>query len=85
MAAAAFVAGSAGHSVPGMVIALAALWYDSEAALARAAGWHLSMRSPLVWMLRDALLIALWIQAWSGSTFVWHGNEMRLAGSSTVG
>jgi ceramide glucosyltransferase len=85
LAAAAFVAGSAGHSVPGIVIALAALWYGSEAALARAAGWHLSMRSPLVWMLRDALLIALWIQAWSGSTFVWRGNEMRLAGSSTVG
>jgi ceramide glucosyltransferase len=83
--AAAFVAACLDISMPGTIIAFAALWYGSEAALARAAGWHLSMRSPIVWMLRDALLTALWVQAWTGSTFVWRGNHMRLAGSSTVG
>lgn len=83
--AAAFVATCVDVSVPGIVIALAAVWYGGEAALARAAGWHLSMRSPVVWILRDVLLIALWVQAWTGSTFVWRGNHMRLAGSGTVG
>ena len=32
----------------GGVVAVAAVWYGAEAALARAAGWHLSVRSPLV-------------------------------------
>jgi len=55
-----------------------ALWYGAEAALAYSAGWHLSPRSPLIWMLRDLLLPALWIEGWIGSGFVWRGNEMAL-------
>src|SRR6516225_8039164 len=61
----------------GGVVALAALWYGAEAALARAAGWHLSLKSPAAWMLRDALLPLLWIGGWLGRGFVWRGNEMR--------
>jgi ceramide glucosyltransferase len=83
--AGAFAAAAAGASVPGTVIALAAMWYGSEAALATAAGWHLSIRSAVIWMLRDILLPVLWIQAWTGSSFVWRGNHMRLAGSRTTG
>ena len=65
----------------GGVVALAALWYGAEAALARAAGWHLSLKSPAAWMLRDALLPLLWIGGWLGRGFVWRGNEMRPLGS----
>jgi ceramide glucosyltransferase len=61
----------------GSVVALAAIWYGAEAALARAAGWHLSLKSPAAWMLRDALLPLLWIGGWLGRGFVWRGNEMR--------
>src|SRR6516164_8215096 len=61
----------------GGVVALAALWYGAEAALTRAAGWHLSLKSPAAWMLRDALLPLLWIGGWLGRGFVWRGNEMR--------
>jgi ceramide glucosyltransferase len=59
------------------VPALAALWYGSEAALAWAAGWPLTVRSPLAWALRDLLLPAIWFNGWLGSPFVWRGNQMR--------
>ncbi len=54
-----------------------ALWIGTEAALARCAGWHWSIRMPLACLLRDALLPLLWIDAWLGSSFTWRGNEMR--------
>jgi ceramide glucosyltransferase len=59
------------------VPALAAVWYSSEAVLAWAAGWHLSVRSPLAWAVRDLLLPAIWLNGWLGSAFVWRGNQMR--------
>src|SRR6202035_2008675 len=59
------------------VPALAAVWYGSEAILAWAAGWHLSVRSPLAMALRDLLLPAIWFNGWLGSAFVWRGNQMR--------
>jgi ceramide glucosyltransferase len=64
------------------VPALAAVWYGSEAVLAWAAGWHLSLRSPPAWLLRDLLLPAIWFNGWLGSTFVWRGNQMRPVESS---
>jgi ceramide glucosyltransferase len=30
-------------------------------------------------MLRDALLPVLWVEGWSGNTFVWRGNDMSVA------
>jgi ceramide glucosyltransferase len=74
--ATAFIFGALGWPVGG-VIALAAMWYGAEAALAHMAGWHLSMRSPLAWMLRDMLLPMVWIGGWLGRDFVWRGNQMR--------
>jgi ceramide glucosyltransferase len=74
--AAACVLAATGLPVGG-VIAVAAVWYGAEAMLAYAAGWHLSVRSPLAWMLRDLLLPLLWIRGWLGKDFVWRGNEMR--------
>jgi ceramide glucosyltransferase len=76
LAAAAYVVAALGLPL-GSVVALAAIWYGAEAALARAAGWHLSLKSPAAWMLRDALLPLLWIGGWLGRGFVWRGNEMR--------
>lgn len=55
------------------------IWFGAEALLARVAGWHLKWQSPLAWMLRDALLPVLWVEGWSGNTFVWRGNDMSVA------
>jgi ceramide glucosyltransferase len=76
--AAAFVAVQADLPLAG-VPALAAVWYGAEAVLAWTAGWQLSVRSPLAWMLRDLLLPGLWFSGWLESAFVWRGNEMRAA------
>jgi ceramide glucosyltransferase len=81
LAAAAFAAAQSDLPLAG-VPALAALWYGSEAALAWAAGWHLSARSPLAWALRDLLLPAIWFNGWLGNAFVWRGNQMRPVESS---
>jgi ceramide glucosyltransferase len=60
------------------VAAMLVLWLGAEIALARIAGWHLSLRLPLAFLLRDLLLPALWIAAWIGSDFTWRGNAMNL-------
>ena len=54
-------------------------WFGTEAVLARAAGWHIGVLSPLAWMLRDLLLPVLWLQGWAGNKFVWRGNDMSVA------
>jgi ceramide glucosyltransferase len=65
-------------------IALAAVWYGTEALLAAAAGWHLSWRSPLVWLLRDLILPVLWVASWMRNDFVWRDNPMQIAGRSSA-
>lgn len=57
---------------------LAALWFGSEAIIARAAGWHFSTRMLLACALRDFLLPALWVEAWLKKDFVWRGNAMNV-------
>jgi ceramide glucosyltransferase len=54
-----------------------AVWFGAEAALARCAGWHWSIRMPLACLLRDALLPLLWVDAWMGSSFTWRGTKME--------
>jgi len=63
--------------VPAGLLFLAA-WYGTEAMLARGAGWPLSLRSPVAWMARDAILPVLWLASWAGNEFTWRGNAMTL-------
>jgi len=72
-------AAAAGWSAALIGAVFAAAWYGSEALLAAAAGWHLSWRSPLAWVLRDALLPALWLAGWEHKDLVWRGTVMRIA------
>jgi len=60
---------------------LAAIWFGSEALLARFAGWHLTWKSPLGWVLRDALLPCVWTHAWLSHGYAWRGNDIRTAES----
>jgi ceramide glucosyltransferase len=55
------------------------LWLAAEAVLARAAGWHMSLWSPVAWVIRDLALPVLWLQGLAGSSFTWRGNEMTVA------
>ena len=82
-AAAITCAAAADWPVTGVAAAFLTAWYGAEAMLAHAAGWHLSWRAPLAWMLRDLLLPVLWITSWMGNDFVWRGNAMRVADRSS--
>jgi ceramide glucosyltransferase len=77
--AVAAIAAMKGVSVVASVGAFAALWYGCEVALIVAAGWHLPAFYPFYALLRDLLLPALFVGAWTGSDFVWRGNEMSVA------
>jgi ceramide glucosyltransferase len=79
MVAAAYAAEALDVSGVGVIAALGAVWFGSEALLARAAGWHMSALSPLAWVARDLMLPVLWVQAWLGNSFSWRGNDMHLA------
>lgn len=74
-----FTAWSLDADVLAVAGAYVAVWLAAEAWLAAAVGWHLSWRSPLVALLREALLPALWVQAWLGNALTWRGNEMTVA------
>jgi ceramide glucosyltransferase len=77
---AAALAAAAANMSPLAGTALAgAVWYGGEALLAHTARWPLSLYSPLAWILRDVLLIPLWIAGWFGNDIVWRGNQMDLA------
>jgi len=69
----------AAGAVPSVVLPLAlAGWYGAEAWLARAMGWPLSLRAPLLWILRDLMLPPIWVAALCGHGFNWRGNEMSV-------
>jgi ceramide glucosyltransferase len=81
--AAAYVAAAAGLPLASVVV-VAAIWYGAEAALAYAAGWQLDARGPLAWMLRDLLLLWLWIDGWFGTAVVWRGHHIRTVESEST-
>ncbi len=58
------------------VCALALLWFGAEALLARIGGWHVSWRSPLAWLLRDLLIPAIWLRAWTANAYQWGGHKV---------
>lgn len=58
---------------------VATVWIGTEAALARAAGWHMSAVSPLAWLVRDLALPVVWLKGWIGDGFTWRGNDMTVA------
>ena len=53
-----------------------AVWLAAEGWLANAVGWHLTWRSPLLWLLRELLLPVLIVQSWLGRSLSWRGTRM---------
>jgi ceramide glucosyltransferase len=63
---------------------LLAIWFASEAVLARCSGWHFSWRMPLAMLIRDLMLPALWIDAWLSDEVVWRGSTVSEAKPRTI-
>jgi len=55
-----------------------AVLYCGEAALARSNRWYFSWRMPLLFLLRDAMLPVVYVDAWLVNDFVWRGTEMTM-------
>jgi ceramide glucosyltransferase len=77
--ASAYAAAALGFDPVAATVGMLGLWLAAEALLARAAGWHMSLWSPVAWVIRDLALPALWLQGLAGSSFTWRGNEMTVA------
>jgi ceramide glucosyltransferase len=52
------------------------LWYGAEYLLARRGDWPRAPADIAAWLMRDALLPALWLACWTSSGFEWRGNVM---------
>ena len=63
----------------GSAAAVALIWYGSEAALALLAGWRLAPATLVAFVVRDATLPWLWLQAWMVDDFEWRGHAMSTA------
>lgn len=55
---------------------LLAAWYGAELLLARRYRWPATPRLLGLLVVRDAMLLPLWILGWAGTRFVWRGNAM---------
>jgi ceramide glucosyltransferase len=78
MLLAGIAAALAGWSVAGAVAATALLWYGPETVLAWRCGWPLSWRTPITFLVLDALIVPMWTYAWIGEDIVWRGNPMSV-------
>ena len=58
------------------VLGIVVAWYGGEIALSRIAGWHNSPRTPLILIMRDLALPALWLAGWTGNRLLWRGHAM---------
>jgi ceramide glucosyltransferase len=68
-----------------VLLGLFVFWYGAEVALARLVGWHMSVRSVPALILRDLLIPLLWVLAWTGDSFNWRGNAMRVERQASGG
>jgi ceramide glucosyltransferase len=57
---------------------LFAAWYAAEALLAWRYDWPLSLRIVAFMVMRDFMLLPLWVSGWGVSSFVWRGNAMDM-------
>ncbi|MCB8748887.1 ceramide glucosyltransferase [Rhodoferax sp. U2-2l] len=52
-------------------------WYGAEWLVARQADWPATLADVGAWLVRDVLLLAIWLGAFAAKGFVWRGNAMQ--------
>lgn len=67
----------AGVSALAPAAAFLAVWYGAEWLLAAKTNWPVSRWSVATYMLRDAMLPVIYVNAWLGRGFEWRGHDMR--------
>jgi ceramide glucosyltransferase len=67
-----------GLAVLPLLAAHLAAWFVIEAVYVRVQRWHLSWLSPIAWLVREALIPALWLCAIVARSLMWRGQRMTL-------
>jgi ceramide glucosyltransferase len=65
---------------PFAAMGLVGLSYIGELCLARVMGWHSSVWSLPALIVRDILLLGIWVGGWFANRFQWGGHELSLSG-----
>lgn len=73
-----------GWSPLGAVAATLALWFALETLLSLAKGWQLSLLAPAVFVAREVVMLAVWVNAWTTDRVVWANEKVhaRVAAAS---
>jgi len=53
------------------VVATLLLWLVAETMLSFAKGWRVSWDAPVIFLMREAVMILVWLRAWTTSRVVW--------------
>ncbi len=54
-----------------------ALWFALETLLSLAKGWQLSYAAPAVFVFREAIMLAVWVNAWMTDRVVWAKDKVH--------
>ena len=65
-----------GARTPAAVLGFVTAWLVAEALYHLRQGWRITWRSPAAWLMREALLAALWLRAVTARTLVWRGSRI---------
>ncbi len=74
-AVSAFVLAGVVH--PLVVPVFVCIWYGAELLVARQADWPATGNDVPTWIIRDVLILAIWIASFEAKGFVWRGNAMQ--------
>jgi ceramide glucosyltransferase len=78
------VASATGLAIAGVIpilgaVGVGAFWYGAELVLMRAVKWPTSWSMPAALVVRDLLLLPVWVAGLFGNRFDWRGNVMTAA------
>ncbi|WP_442754853.1 glycosyltransferase [Methylocystis sp. JAN1] len=76
------VAGALAAPVAGMTpfwggAATLSLWFALETLLSMAKGWQLSYAAPAVFIFREAVMLAVWVNAWMTDRVIWAKDKVH--------
>lgn len=53
------------------------VWFALETLLSMAKGWQLSLTAPAVFVVREAMMLAVWVNAWMTDRVVWAKDKVH--------
>ena len=54
------------------------VWCAADSLFTLLSGWHFGLRTPIAWLVREAIFLPMWIQALVTRAVTWHGRSVPL-------